>query len=137
LNAWYYKTQLSLSKYSGQDTFCDFIYFRSIDSIDKNPTFWTKERALSCIQLLLLYDLTDAAAAYYEKFKAKNLLGAESIPELERLICGWRSALEFFYLPKPLRLKAILSISPMDIIKWIRKMVKTQFSSPNSKMIRE
>jgi len=99
LNKWYYKTKLPLVKRTGQDTFCDLIYFKSIDSIERQPEFWNSGRAIKMIQLLLLYDLTDSAAAFYETFDANDYFEQSQLSVLSKLISNWEGSLDFFYLP--------------------------------------
>jgi hypothetical protein len=51
------------------------------------------------LQLMLLYDLTDSAAAYFEVFKRRGLLLEEQIAGIEKMISSWPGAVEYFYQP--------------------------------------
>lgn len=99
LNRWTYKTSLPLMMYTGQDVFCDLLYLRSLRHIERHPKFWTSERVIHFIKICLLYDLTDAAAAFLEKFIEKELIDATAAEKLAMLITSWEGALDYFYLP--------------------------------------
>lgn len=137
LNAWYFKTSLPITKYSGQDTFCDLVYFRRIDSISDNPEFWTSDRAVCIVLLMLLYNLTDAAAAYFEAFG--DIIEAPVADELRELITSWTDALDYFYdpLPEPApdppapqesglrdRLRRIMAVSPLDVYRSLKSVAR-------------
>ncbi len=98
LNPWYYKTGFPLKMRTGQDTFCDLLYFRRIDTVGGNG-FWTTEKARQALRLMLLFDLTDAAAALLGRFMERGLLGREESARLRRLICDWTGALGYFFWP--------------------------------------
>jgi FkbM family methyltransferase len=99
LNRWPYKTSLPLAMYTGQDVFCDLLYLRSLSHVERHPDFWTSKRAANFIRICLLYDLTDTAAAFLEKFIAKRLIDEPSVADLARLIRNWTGALDYFYHP--------------------------------------
>ncbi|MBC2606930.1 FkbM family methyltransferase [Pelagicoccus albus] len=94
LNKWYYRKNLPGKIQNGQHAFCDFLYFRSIDTIGVSK-FWNETNARLCLGLLLLHDLVDSADAYYKRFTDNSILHPSS--EIEAIISEWRSALSFFY----------------------------------------
>jgi len=98
LNRWPWRTKLALKKYPGQHAFCDLLYLRSIDSISRNSEFWNPEKAVKFIQIALLYDLTDTAAAYLDRFAGTGLISPQQQATLITLIENWDTALDFFYL---------------------------------------
>jgi len=99
LNHWPYKTSMPLKMYTGQDVFCDLLYLRSLRHVDRYPEFWTARRIIQFVRICLLYDLTDAAAAYLERFIAKKLIDEKSVEGLAELIRSWTGALDYFYHP--------------------------------------
>jgi len=94
---WEYKTDYNLKIYTGQETFCDLLYFRNIDSIDENVSFWSKNRAVRVVMMMLLYDLTDAAGAYLQRFVNRGLVESTRADKLKGLIEDWEGAFSFFY----------------------------------------
>lgn len=100
LNSWTYKTSMSLMMYTGQHVFCDLLYLRSLGHIGRYPDFWTKPRIIQFIRICLLYDLTDTAAAFLEKFIAKQLVDDSTAEDLAGLILNWTGALDYFFLPE-------------------------------------
>ncbi len=114
LNSWTYKTSIPLKIQTGQNVFCDLLYLRSLSHVDSCPEFWTPEKIIQFIKICLLYDLTDSAAAFLEKFVKKKLIDAHINRQLAQLIMKWEGALEYFYLPlsrKELITKRFLSVS--------------------------
>lgn len=105
LNRWPYKTSMPLRMTTGQDIFCDLLYLRSLRHVDRNPLFWTSPRIIHFVQICLLYDLTDTAAAFLEKFIEKKLIKKPSAEKLAGLIMRWEGALDYFYYPAPERRK--------------------------------
>ena len=97
LNKWYYRTENELKFKNGQHTFCDFVYFRNLDSISRNSVFWNHKQAAKIIQLLLLYDLNDTACAFAEKFSREKMITRSEFEKLLYLIKRWTKSLEFFY----------------------------------------
>ena len=98
LNRWYYKTKIPTKLYTGQDTFCDLLYLRNIDSIQEGHKFWDQEKAIKAILIFLLYDLTDAAMAYLDRFESKNIIPETISKKLEHLIGNWEGAMKYFYI---------------------------------------
>jgi FkbM family methyltransferase len=94
LNRWFYKTSLDITRYTGQHTFCDFLYIPSISQI--NETNWTQSKAEKLIIILLIHNLIDSAAAYYEKFITLNIL-TDTNHKFQELICSWTDTIEYFY----------------------------------------
>jgi FkbM family methyltransferase len=93
---WFFKTNLPLKhKKSGQHTFCDFLYFRSIDACRETPL--TEETAKKLLSLLLLNDLNDSAAAFYELFAEQCLFGATDAKQWQDLIVEWPGLLDYLY----------------------------------------
>lgn len=101
LNHWPYKTLMPLKMYTGQDVFCDLLYLRSLRHVERCPEFWTFRRIIQFVRICLLYDLTDTAAAFLEKFIAKKLIDEKAVEELAGLIRTWTGALDYFYHPCP------------------------------------
>ncbi len=99
INRWRYKTSMPLMMYTGQDVFCDLLYLRSLRHVELYPEFWTSLRIIQFVRICLLYDLTDTAAAFLEKFIAKKLIDESSAEKLARLIMTWEGALDYFYHP--------------------------------------
>lgn len=99
LNRWIYKTSIPLMMYTGQDVFCDLLYLRGLRHIDRYPAFWINRRIIQFIKICLLYDLTDTAAAFLEKFSVKKLLDDSTAEDLAGLIKTWHGALDYFYYP--------------------------------------
>ena len=99
LNRWRYKTSMPLMMYTGQDVFCDLLYLRSLRHVERYPEFWTSSRIIQFIRICLLYDLTDTAAAFLEKFISKKLIDESATKKLARLIMTWEGALDYFYHP--------------------------------------
>jgi len=134
VNRWYYATNLPLQHRTGQDTFCDLLCLRSIDSITPGSDFWSPDKARKMLQIMLLYDLIDAAAAFLEAFWRCGILSrGDSLP-IENLISSWTNAIDFFYHeppPKPVKvparpslLRRMLAISPLDVLRFLRDTVK-------------
>jgi hypothetical protein len=98
ISTWRYKTSLDVKHRPGQVAFCDVLYFRSIDSIGEDA-IWNEANAVQMLRLLLLHDLTDSAAAYWERFQEANLIGGDVAGSLRDLICQWPGALEYLYHP--------------------------------------
>lgn len=111
LNRWNYKTAFPLNMYSGQDVYCDLLYLRSLRHVDDYPEFWTIEKITKFIKICLLYDLTDTAAAFMERFIAKGLISKSSTEELKILIIGWTGALDHFYPLGPARFRIQLFLN--------------------------
>jgi hypothetical protein len=101
LNRWKYKTSKPLMMHTGQDVFCDMLYLRSLQHVDCFPEFWTRDRIIQYIRICLLYDLTDAAGAFLDKFITKKLIDESSAENLVKLIMIWEGAIDYFYHPKP------------------------------------
>ncbi len=118
LNPWYYKTDLPLKMRTGQDTFCDLLYFRRIDTADRDG-LWTTETARQALRLMLLFDLTDAAAAFLSRFVERGLFGREESARLRRLICDWKGALDFFFWPGN-RWTALMDLSPSKMVRFVK-----------------
>ena len=97
LNHWPYKISMPLKMYTGQDVFCDLLYLRSLRHMERYPEFWTSRRIIQFVRICLLYDLTDTAAAFLERFIAKKLIDENSVEELAGLIRTWTGALDYFY----------------------------------------
>ncbi len=91
---WFYKTKITTKTKGGQQTFCDMLYMRSIDSIQKASS-WTKDMASKQILVLLLFDMPDAAAAYYERYVKHNILAPDD--QLVALITEWAGVEQMFY----------------------------------------
>jgi FkbM family methyltransferase len=92
---WFFKTSLPLKhQKAGQHTFCDFIYFRNIDSCHAKPL--APKTAQKMLALLLLNDLNDSAAAFYELFSAQNLL-CKNQNVWRSLIIEWPGLLDYLY----------------------------------------
>jgi FkbM family methyltransferase len=100
LNRWIYKTSLPLSMYTGQDVFCDLLYLRSLRHIDRYPEFWTNRRIIQFLRICLLYDLTDTAASFLDRFIEIQLIDESSTNEIREMIRTWQGALDFFYVIK-------------------------------------
>ena len=96
---WKYLTSKPLKISTGQDVYCDFVYLRSLRHVDRYPEFWTHDRIVQYLKICLLYDLTDTAAAFLDKFIEKGLINSASCCDLEKLIVSWGGALDYFYLP--------------------------------------
>jgi FkbM family methyltransferase len=99
LNRWIYKISMPLMMYTGQDVFCDLLYLRSLHHVECFPEFWTSDRIIQYIRLCLLYDLTDTAGAFLEKFITRKLIDESSAEILAKLIMTWEGALDYFYHP--------------------------------------
>ena len=97
LNKWYYRTENELKFKNGQHTFCDFVYFRNMDSISSSSEFWNHKKAAKMIQLLLLYDLNDSACAFAEKFVHENIISEEIFTNFMNIIKKWTKSLDFFF----------------------------------------
>jgi FkbM family methyltransferase len=125
VNAWYYRSTFPLKMRTGQHTFCDLTYFRRIDSIEENG-FWTPGRANQTLRLLLLHDLTDTAAAFFERFQHHGLLTGYESRIFERLIGEWEGALGYFYHAEPAaapaRRRLIDRVLDANLRKIIRRM---------------
>jgi FkbM family methyltransferase len=126
-----YRTELPLKRHKGQHVFCDLLYLKSIDSINAESGFWTSEKAVSFIQLCLLYDLTDYAAACLEKFKCIHLVDDSKADVLMDLISEWIRAIDYFYeKPQPTvalaksSLNKALDLSLRILYRRIRAMLK-------------
>jgi FkbM family methyltransferase len=130
---WYYRTKIPLSTYTGQDIFCDLVYFRSISSIADKPELWDANKARRMLALLLLHDLTDASAAYFEKFIKVGIIDQTAASSIEKMISSWTNAADFFCnqpfsderMEPALRSSArrILSISPWQILQKMRSVI--------------
>ncbi len=96
---WKYLTSKPLKMRTGQDVYCDFLYLRSLRHVDRYPEFWTSDRIVQYLKICLLYDLTDTAAAFLDKFIEKGLIDTSSSCDLEKLIVSWGGALDYFYHP--------------------------------------
>lgn len=118
LNPWYYKTDYPLKMRTGQDTFCDLLYFRRIDTVDRDGR-WDAEAAGQAIRLMLLFDLTDAAAAFLARFTERGLLDREASGRLRRLVCDWRGALGHFFWPGN-AWKTLLDSSPRQVLRFLK-----------------
>jgi len=99
LNHWPYKTLMPLKMSTGQAVFCDLLYVRSLRHVERYPEFWTSRRIIQFVRICLLYDLTDTAAAFLEKFITKKLIDEEAVEKLAGLISSWTGALDYFYHP--------------------------------------
>lgn len=108
LSSWKYKTAFPLKMCSGQDVYCDLLYLRSISHVDECPEFWTTDKIIKFIKLCLLYDLTDTAAAFIEKFIVKELIDKSSVEEIRELTMNWTGALDYFYQANQVRSRARL-----------------------------
>jgi FkbM family methyltransferase len=133
---WYYKTEMPLKVRTGQDTFCDLLYFRGIDTIGKG-TFWDARKAIQTIRLMLLFDLTDSAAAYLERFQTHHILGEDTFQALRDAIVSWKGALRRFYhlnsgvpeaeidRPKILSFpQRLWNASPRKLVNYVRRRLK-------------
>ena len=93
---WFFKTRLPLKhRKAGQHTFCDLTYFRSIDSCREKPL--KGDMPIRMLSLLLLNDLNDSAAAFYELFEQQSLLPEETVKEWRELIINWPGLLNYIY----------------------------------------
>jgi len=88
---WQFKTALRPRHPRGQQTFCDFLYMRSIDAIGESG-IWDAGKARKQVLLFLLFNMPDVAAAYYERFVARGTLPEDA--ELEGWICEWSDVAE-------------------------------------------
>jgi len=123
VNPWYYRSELPLRLRTGQHTFCDLLYFRSIDGVGEGG-FWNPERAGEALRLLLFFDLTDAAAAYLERFEGAGHLDGASAERYRRLISRWRGALEELYrFAGPWR--RLLDASPRAVLRALRRWLRS------------
>lgn len=100
LCSWKYKTSYPLVRPKGQDVYCDLLYLRSLRHVDRYPEFWSFDRITHFIQICLLHDLTDTAAAFLDKFVKNGMVKVSSITELSNLVSSWDQAVDYFYLPK-------------------------------------
>jgi len=116
LNRWLYKTSIPLKMYTGQDVFCDLLYLRSLRHVERYPEFWTSCRIIQFIRICLLYDLTDTAAAFLEKFIKKKLLDETSSEKLTQLIMKWEGALDYFYHPASKSLRRQQFVSAFNLM---------------------
>ncbi|MGF1485101.1 MAG: FkbM family methyltransferase [Opitutales bacterium] len=96
LCAWHYRTQIELPRKTGQDTFCDLLYFRSIESLEA-PEMGIQQRPSSFLRLLLLHDLIDTAAAYLERFVKVGHMRADDARRWESFIAAWPGPEAFFF----------------------------------------
>lgn len=120
LQPWFYSTRLNLKRRTGQHAFCDLLFLRGLDTIHQQPDFWTPERAAKLIQIALLHDLTDAAAAYYERFADRSLFPPQQDARLRNIIESWEDALTRFFWLKPRdRLIRMLGVSPLSLARRI------------------
>ena len=93
---WFFKTKLPLKhKKTGQHTFCDLTYFRSIDSCRETPLSYAAASKL--LALLLLNNLNDAAAAFFELFTRQGVLGDDEATAWREMIIEWPGLLEYLY----------------------------------------
>lgn len=93
---WFFKTSLPLKhKKQGQHTFCDLIYFRSIDTCHNN--YFSIEKAYKIIALFLLNDLNDSAAAFFERFIAQDILEKEDVRQWREIIIEWPGLMNYLY----------------------------------------
>jgi FkbM family methyltransferase len=124
---WYYRSPIPLKMRTGQHTFCELTYFRRISSIGRNG-FWTPDRAKHALRLLLLYDRTDAAAAYLARFEHCGLLTGDEARVFARLIAEWEGALGYFYKPEPIAppqrgfIDRVLDANLRKIIRKLRQL---------------
>jgi hypothetical protein len=124
LNRWFYKTNLPIRRLNGQDVFCDLLYFRSIDSIVNGSFLWNESMATKMLLLLLLFDLIDTAAAYYEYFVKEGIFRSDIVDSLEDLITGWDKALYYFYFKKSNIKHFLLNLNLRQIIRIIKSVIK-------------
>jgi FkbM family methyltransferase len=93
---WFFKTRLPLKhKKNGQHTFCDLTYFRSIDSCRERPLEGDAPRRL--LSLLLINDLNDSAAAFFELFEEQGLLTGETLKNWRELIVEWPGLFDYLF----------------------------------------
>lgn len=124
LNKWFYKSHLDLKSSGGQHAFCDLLYLKSIDSIENQPEFWTEERAIKFTKIALLYDLTDVAAAFFEKFHRTRLLSETESLNLQELIESWESGLKYLYhYPNRTFFNTLMDISPRKIYHKLKRVL--------------
>ena len=124
LNHWYYKTPMRLQKITGQDAFCDLLYFRNIDSIDRNSVFWNSENSQKTILLFLLHNLNDAAAAFFERFNKNDLIPDHKFNNLKTLIEDWETAQSYFFFNKSDIIEKILDYSPRKLLRFLKKTLR-------------
>jgi len=123
LNRWYYRSDLRLKRLTGQDVFCDLLYMKSINTVDKIG-FWNSTSAVKAIVLQLLFDLTDTAAAFFEEFDRSGIIRADNFRELQRLIREWPGSEEYFYPDPEMKmtnrkkiLDKLLDVSPRKLLR--------------------
>lgn len=125
ISKWYYKTSMQLESHTGQDIFCDLLFFKNIDSLENKDLFWNLENSKKAILLFLLFDLPDTAASYLYRMYTTDIINDFDYEYLRSLITKWLSLEKFLFKENVFRnaLDLLVDVNIRSVFRTIKKVV--------------